>query len=210
MLARMKGGMALRGVGCPLSVRAPGLLRVGGGVTPWGNLRAPFSSSAAAMPVLEHTEKAAAAPAAAPAAAVPAPTEQGPVPTRPATAAVHNLYFGNLSWTAGRPELLELLRPYEPIASINLMRDRETSRSLGYAFVEVEQGRAAELVARLNGGQFMGRELRVRVGGWVGAFACLGLGVQIPLPLRALIHPLPPALPESQVRCRALEEGQGN
>ena len=72
------------------------------------------------------------------------------------------LYVGNLSYQTEEPQLEELFASIGQVASVRLVRDRETGRSRGFAFVEMssdEQGRAA--CDALNQQEFEGRRLTV-------------------------------------------------
>ena len=72
------------------------------------------------------------------------------------------IYVGNLSYQTEEPQLEELFASIGPVASVRLVRDRETGRSRGFAFVEMssdEHGRAA--CDALNQQEFEGRRLTV-------------------------------------------------
>lgn len=68
------------------------------------------------------------------------------------------LYVGNLPFTATDEELNTLFSAYGPV-SVNIIKDRETGRPRGFAFVEVENGDAA--IAEINGKDLGGRNLTV-------------------------------------------------
>ncbi len=71
------------------------------------------------------------------------------------------IYVGNLPWTIHDPELEELFAPYGEVQSANVVMDRETGRSRGFGFVEMddEAGRAA--IAELNDKEVQSRRLRI-------------------------------------------------
>ena len=72
------------------------------------------------------------------------------------------LYVGNLSYNTEEPQLQELFAGVGTVNSVQLVRDRETGRSKGFAFVEMaddEQGRAA--CQNLDQRDFDGRRLTV-------------------------------------------------
>jgi cold-inducible RNA-binding protein len=72
------------------------------------------------------------------------------------------LYVGNLSYNTEEPQLQELFAGVGTVNSVQLVRDRETGRSKGFAFVEMaddEQGRAA--CSTLDQRDFDGRRLTV-------------------------------------------------
>jgi cold-inducible RNA-binding protein len=72
------------------------------------------------------------------------------------------LYVGNLTFDATENELQELFAPHGPVTEVNLMQDRATGRSRGFAFVTMETKEGADAaVQALNGKDFKGRALTV-------------------------------------------------
>ncbi|MCU7916492.1 MAG: RNA-binding protein [Candidatus Thiodiazotropha sp. (ex Gloverina cf. vestifex)] len=71
------------------------------------------------------------------------------------------LYVGNLPWTATEEDIRELFSDVGEIQSANLILDRETHRSRGFAFVEMSQADAERAISQLNGKDFQGRDLRI-------------------------------------------------
>ncbi len=71
-----------------------------------------------------------------------------------------NLYVGNLSFQTTADDLLKLFGDYGTVARAQIVEDRETGRSRGFGFVEMEDG-GDEAIATLNGSQFQGRSLTV-------------------------------------------------
>lgn len=72
------------------------------------------------------------------------------------------LYVGNLSFQTDESELRELFAEYGEITSVRIITDRETGRSRGFGFVEMEDDDAAEAAIRaLDGVEHGGRALRV-------------------------------------------------
>jgi len=71
-----------------------------------------------------------------------------------------NLYVGNLPWKATEQELHDLFSQYGQVNSVKIISDRETGRSRGFGFVEMEDG-ADEAMQTLNGAEFGGRNIRV-------------------------------------------------
>ena len=72
------------------------------------------------------------------------------------------IYVGNLSYQATEEELRELFEQYGEVAEVNVVTDRETGRSRGFAFVEMpskEEGTAA--IEALDQKESQGRTLRV-------------------------------------------------
>ena len=73
-----------------------------------------------------------------------------------------NLYVGNLSPDTTEDSLRTLFAEYGPIESANLITDRYTGRSRGFAFVEMSTEQAAqEAISGLNGKQVDEREIKV-------------------------------------------------
>ena len=73
-----------------------------------------------------------------------------------------NLYVGNLSYDTTEDTLRTLFAEYGEIESANLITDRYTGRSRGFAFVEMateEEAQAA--MSGMNGKEVDGRELKV-------------------------------------------------
>jgi RNA recognition motif-containing protein len=73
-----------------------------------------------------------------------------------------NLYVGNLSYETTEDTLRTLFAEYGQIESVNLITDRYTGRSRGFAFVEMSTEQAAqEAISGLNGKQVDEREIKV-------------------------------------------------
>jgi len=73
---------------------------------------------------------------------------------------VKKLYVGNLAWGVTDEDLSNLFAEYGSVASAVVISDRETGRSRGFGFVELEDG-ADKAMEALNGHDFQGRPLRV-------------------------------------------------
>jgi RNA recognition motif-containing protein len=72
----------------------------------------------------------------------------------------NNLYVGNLSFSASEQSLRELFGAYGSVTSAQIVMDRETGRSRGFAFVEMADGGDAAIAA-LDGKEVDGRNLTV-------------------------------------------------
>lgn len=70
------------------------------------------------------------------------------------------LYVGNLAWGVSDDDLQNLFSEYGSVASAVVITDRETGRSRGFGFVELEDG-AEQAIEALNGQDLQGRPLRV-------------------------------------------------
>ena len=74
------------------------------------------------------------------------------------------LYVGNLSFNTGETELQELFETQGEVLTTNLVTDRDTGRSRGFAFVEMAKDEDAQsAISNLDGRDFMGRNLKVNV-----------------------------------------------
>lgn len=70
------------------------------------------------------------------------------------------LYIGNLPWKLVESDLIKCFEPYGiKEGSVKVIRDRETSRSKGYGFIDVQRGE--EAIAEMNGQEVLGRGLKV-------------------------------------------------
>ena len=74
------------------------------------------------------------------------------------------LYVGNLSYSTTEEGLRTLFSQAGTVTSVSLIKDRETGRSKGFAFVEMSsQSEAEEAIKLLNGRSFEDRELKVNI-----------------------------------------------
>ena len=72
------------------------------------------------------------------------------------------LYVGNLSYSTTESALSELFGGFGEVTSVNLITDRMSGRSKGFAFVEMTESDAAqEAIDQLNGKEVDGRALKV-------------------------------------------------
>jgi RNA recognition motif-containing protein len=90
------------------------------------------------------------------------------------------LYVGNLSFETTSDDLMGLFGQYGTVTSAQIVTDRETGRSRGFAFVEMSSG-ADEAIAATNMREFQGRNLTVneakpREGGGGGGGGGRGYG----------------------------------
>ena len=70
------------------------------------------------------------------------------------------LYVGNLAFGTTDQDLHDLFAQYGPVASAQVVMDRDTGRSRGFAFVEMGSG-AEEAIQATNQAEFQGRNLTV-------------------------------------------------
>jgi len=75
-----------------------------------------------------------------------------------------NIYVGNLAWGVTNEDLLELFGQYGKVLQAQVISDRETGRSRGFGFVEMESDQEAETaIEALNGAMHNNRPLTVNV-----------------------------------------------
>ncbi|CAN5218040.1 hypothetical protein BH10ACI1_BH10ACI1_05660 [soil metagenome] len=72
------------------------------------------------------------------------------------------LYVGNLSFDSTIDDLEKMFGEIGTVESTNIIEDRETGRSRGFAFVEMSsQEEAQTAISTLNGKELNGRELLI-------------------------------------------------
>src|ERR1051326_8319897 len=73
-----------------------------------------------------------------------------------------NIFVGNLSFDSTEESVRALFERYGAVNSARIMTDRETGRSRGFAFVEMEnEAEADQAIQALNGYKREGRALNV-------------------------------------------------
>ncbi|MCH2390503.1 MAG: RNA-binding protein [Nitrospinales bacterium] len=73
-----------------------------------------------------------------------------------------NLYVGNLSYEMSEENLRSEFAEYGEVQSAKIITDRDTGRSRGFGFVEMNSdGEGKKAMEELNGKDFEGRELVV-------------------------------------------------
>src|SRR5579871_2955763 len=73
-----------------------------------------------------------------------------------------NLYVGNLSFDTTEADLTQTFGAHGTVSKAQIVMDRETGRSRGFAFVEMSEG-GDRAIAALNGKEVQGRTLTVNV-----------------------------------------------
>ncbi len=71
------------------------------------------------------------------------------------------LYVGNLPWSMTDSDLEDLFSRFGAVHSSKVITDRETGRSRGFGFVELDESSAGDAVRELDGTDFGGRAIRV-------------------------------------------------
>jgi RNA recognition motif-containing protein len=72
---------------------------------------------------------------------------------------VKKLYVGNIPWTMTEDQVKAYFSTIGEVKSVNIITDRETGKSRGFCFVEMEN--ADEAITQLNGKDYEGRPLKI-------------------------------------------------
>jgi RNA recognition motif-containing protein len=75
---------------------------------------------------------------------------------------VKRIFVGNLDFSSREEELRPLFEAYGAVERVNILTDRDTGRSRGFGFVEMNTDSEADAaIAALDGRDWNGRALRV-------------------------------------------------
>lgn len=75
-----------------------------------------------------------------------------------------NIFVGGLPFKVDENELRGLFEKYGELTSVKLIIDRQSGRSKGYGFVEIEDEEAGrQAIAELDGTELYGRTIGVRI-----------------------------------------------
>ena len=73
-----------------------------------------------------------------------------------------NIYVGNLAWETTADDLLAIFQEHGAVTRAQVITDRETGRSRGFGFVEMDNdAEAQKAIDALNGFDYKGRALTV-------------------------------------------------
>ena len=73
-----------------------------------------------------------------------------------------NIFVGNLSFQTSQDELFAAFSNFGAVERVNIVTDRDTGQSRGFAFVEMTDRTAAEAaISALNGSELNGRAMNV-------------------------------------------------
>jgi RNA recognition motif-containing protein len=73
-----------------------------------------------------------------------------------------NIFVGNLSFQTTQDDLHAAFSQYGSVERVNIITDRDTGQSRGFAFVEMtESGEAQNAITSLNGAELRGRAMNV-------------------------------------------------
>ena len=74
-----------------------------------------------------------------------------------------NIYVGNLNYRVREDDLKQVMEEYGIVDSVKIIKDRETDKSKGFAFVEMPDDAAAKkAIVELNEAEFEGRQMVVK------------------------------------------------
>jgi RNA recognition motif-containing protein len=74
-----------------------------------------------------------------------------------------NIFVANINFKTRKEDLETTFQTYGEVASVKLVKDRDTGRAKGYGFVEMpNDAEALKAIEGLNGFQLDGRELIVK------------------------------------------------
>ncbi len=71
------------------------------------------------------------------------------------------LYVGNLPWSATKEDLAALFAQHAQVKSSRIIVDRNSGRSKGFGFIEVDEEDVGKIIDIMNGKDMGGRELIV-------------------------------------------------
>jgi RNA recognition motif-containing protein len=72
-----------------------------------------------------------------------------------------NIYVGNLPFSVTEEGLRQMFEKFGEVQSAKLITDRETGRSRGFGFVEMDNAEADAAIKELNNSEMEGRTLKV-------------------------------------------------
>ncbi|HEY4759754.1 MAG TPA: RNA-binding protein [Thermoguttaceae bacterium] len=73
-----------------------------------------------------------------------------------------SIYVGNLAHQATEEDLQQAFSEFGTVSTVNIIKDRETGRSRGFAFVEMpDSNEAADAIKNLNLREISGRSITV-------------------------------------------------
>jgi cold-inducible RNA-binding protein len=73
-----------------------------------------------------------------------------------------NIFVGNLNFQTTQDDLMATFSQYGSVERVNIVTDRDSGQSRGFAFVEMTERRDAETaISQLNGAELNGRAMNV-------------------------------------------------
>jgi RNA recognition motif-containing protein len=76
---------------------------------------------------------------------------------------IMRLFVGNLPWSIGDDELRDLFSEFGEVTDSKVINDRETGRSRGFGFIEMDDDGGDAAIKSLDGSEQDGRDIRVNV-----------------------------------------------
>lgn len=76
---------------------------------------------------------------------------------------VKSVFIGNLPYSIGNDELKAKFEVFGEVRYAKVILNRDTNKSRGYGFVEMEDQAADEAIKSLNGTNWEGRDVQVNV-----------------------------------------------
>ena len=74
-----------------------------------------------------------------------------------------NIYVGILNYKVRESDLQKVMEDYGAVTAVKFIKDRETGRFRGIAFVEMEDAAAAaKAIEELDGAEYFGRNMVVK------------------------------------------------
>jgi len=75
-----------------------------------------------------------------------------------------NIYVGNLSYETSENDLRNAFSEYGSVSKVNVIMDKMTGKSKGFAFIEMENDADGQkAIDELNGADLAGRNLKVNL-----------------------------------------------
>ncbi len=69
------------------------------------------------------------------------------------------LYIHNIPWNTEESQIIEFFSKVGPVKTVKMITDRETGRSKGACYIEMEEGDRA--IQELNNTEFLGKNIRI-------------------------------------------------
>jgi RNA recognition motif-containing protein len=72
-----------------------------------------------------------------------------------------NIFVSNINYATKDYELQDLFSEFGEVSSVKIITDKETGRSRGFGFIEMEDAEGQQAIEALNQKEFNGKELNV-------------------------------------------------
>ncbi|CAA7195581.1 RNA-binding protein [Chryseobacterium nematophagum] len=72
-----------------------------------------------------------------------------------------NIFVSNINYATKEYELQDLFSEFGEVSSAKIITDKETGRSRGFGFIEMNDDEGQQAIEALNGREFNGKELNV-------------------------------------------------